>query len=89
MSSARKALIISEMKIVSMNFLVKDPSVSGTSIEKSSYLLWRIVAYINVCNVREVQMIVQMKAKASTALLSVMVELTLIHMVMLFIKLLC
>ena len=77
------------MKIVSMNFLVKNPSVSGTCIEKSSYLLWRIVAYINVCNVREVQMIVQMKAKASTALLSVMVELTLIHMVMLFIKLLC
>jgi hypothetical protein len=73
---------------MSVHFLVKDPGVCRACIKESSNLLWRIITNIEVSNVREIQMVIQMKTKTSAALLSVLVELALVHMAMLLIKLL-
>jgi hypothetical protein len=73
---------------MSVHFLVQNPGVCRTGIKEGSNLLWRIVTNVEVSNVREIQMVIQMKTKTSAALLTVVVEFALVHVSVFFIKLL-
>ena len=71
-----------------MNSLVEDPSVGRTRIKQSSDLLGRFVTHVDISNIRKVHMVVMVKTEATTSLLRVLIELTLVHICLLIILLL-
>ena len=52
-----------------MDFLVQDPGVCRARIEEGPDLLSRLVAHVNVGDIREVHMVIKMEAQAAATLL--------------------
>ena len=63
--------------------LVQNPCVGRASVKERANLLWWVVSNINISHIREIQMVIEMQAKTSAALLTILVELTLVHVLVL------
>jgi len=76
-------LIVSKVKIMRFYLLIQNPCVGRASVKERANLLWWVVPNINISHIREIQMVIKMQAKTSAPLLTILVELTLIHVLVL------
>ena len=67
------------MHVLGTDLLVEDPGVGRASIKERPYFLWWFVTHVDLSNIREIHVIVHVQSETTTALLRVLIELTLVH----------
>ena len=69
LSAATQLIVVGEVHVLRVDLLVQDPGVAAARVEKSSDLLRRLVTHVDICHIRVVNVVVQVQAKTSGALL--------------------